>query len=220
VKVRSVMSTKVVTVTPETGLKDAAARLLRYGISGMPVVDPDGSLVGVLSEADILAQESGSSPRAGMLAWLTDDAPRPVVDAQTVAQAMSTPPQTIGPERTVRDAAARMLADDVNRLPVVENGKLVGIVTRADLVRAFARSDREIEREIDTEVIKQILWLDPSGLDVEVDGGVVTLSGTLANESEVELLREFVRRVPGVVSVSSTLRARESTRTQDSTDLP
>lgn len=193
-------------------LKDAAARLVRYGISGMPVVNEAGTLVGVFSEADILAQESGASPRGGMLAWLTDVAPAPHLDARTVAEAMSSPPLTIGPERTAREAATRMLAEDVNRLPVVENGKLVGIVSRADLVRAFARSDKEIEREIGTEVVEQTLWLDPSELDIAVDGGIVTLSGTLARESEIELLREFVRRVPGVVSVRSSLRAREQTR--------
>jgi CBS domain-containing protein len=209
-KIRSVMSTRVVSVTPETTLKDAATRLLRYGISGMPVVDAEGLLVGVLSEADILAKESGATPRDGMLGWLTGDTPRPLLEARTVAEAMTAPPLSIGPERTVREAAARMLADDVNRLPVVENDKLIGIVTRADLVRAFARSDSEIEREIGTEVVKQILWIDPTELDVGVEDGVVTLSGTVESESEIELLREFVRRVPGVVSVRSTLRSREA----------
>ncbi len=214
-KIRSVMSTHVVTVSPETTLKDAAARLVRYGISGLPVVDDDGRLLGVLSEADILAKEAGSarggsSPREGMLAWLIGDEPPRHLDARTVADAMTSPALTIGPERTAREAAARMLADDVNRLPVIEGDTLVGIVSRADLVRAFARSDTEIRREIDTDVVKQILWLDPTGLDVGVEDGIVTLSGTLDSETEIELLREFVRRVPGVVGVHSNLRARSN----------
>jgi CBS domain-containing protein len=209
-KIRSVMSTKVVAISPEATLKDAAARMVRYGISGMPVVDEAGQLMGVLSEGDILAKESGSSMREGMLGWLMGDAQRARLEARTVAEAMSSPALSIGPERTVREAAARMLADEVNRLPVVEGGKLVGIVTRADLVRALARSDEEIRREIDTEVVRQILWLDPTGLDVGVEDGVVTLSGTLPSESDIELLREFVRRVPGVVSVRSALRPRET----------
>jgi CBS domain-containing protein len=211
-KIRSVMSTHVVTVSPETTLKDAAARLVRYGISGLPVVDDDGRLLGVLSEADILAKEAGSardgsSPREGMLAWLIGDAPRLRLEARTVADAMTSPALTIGPERTAREAAARMLAEDVNRLPVTEGDTLVGIVSRADLVRAFARSDTEIRQEIGTEVVKQILWLDPSDLDVAVEDGIVTLSGALDSETDIELLREFVRRVPGVVSVHSHLRA-------------
>ena len=206
-KIRSVMSTHVVTISPETTLKDAAARLVRYGVSGLPVVDDAGRLVGVLSEADILAKEAGSSPRNGMLAWLIGDSPRPRLDARTVADAMTSPALTIGPERTAREAAARMLAEGVNRLPVVEGDTLVGIVSRADLVRAFARSDTEIRREIETEVVKQILWLDPVHLDVDVTDGVVTLSGTLDGDSDIELLREFVRRVPGVVTVQSNLRA-------------
>ena len=211
-KIRSVMSTHVVTISPETTLKDAAARLVRYGVSGLPVVDDAGRLVGVLSEADILAKEAGSSPRDGMLAWLIGDSPRPRLDARTVADAMTSPALTIGPERTAREAAARMLADGVNRLPVIEGDTLVGIVSRADLVRAFARSDTEIRREIETEVVKQILWLDPVHLDVDVTDGVVTLSGTLDGDSDIELLREFVRRVPGVVTVQSNLRAVDKLR--------
>src|SRR5437870_2676179 len=171
VKIRSVMSTHVVTVTPETTLKDAASRLARYGISGLPVVDDTGRLVGVLSEADILAKEAGSSPRDGMLAWLIEDKRPRHLDARTVADAMTSPALTIGPERTAREAAARMLADHVNRLPVTEGETLVGIVSRADLVRAFARSDSEIRQEINTEVVKQILWLDPTSLDVGVEDG-------------------------------------------------
>ena len=214
-KIRSVMSTHVVTVSPETTLKDAAARLVRYGISGLPVVDDDGRLLGILSEADILAKEAGSargssSPRGGMLGWLIGDAPPRHLDARTVADAMTSPAVTIGPERTAREAAVRMLAEDVNRLPVIEGDTLVGIVSRADLVRAFARSDTEIRREIDTDVVKQILWLDPTGLDVAVEDGIVTLSGTLDSDTDIELLREFVRRVPGVVSIRSNLRARSN----------
>jgi CBS domain-containing protein len=219
-KIRSVMSTRVVTVSPETTLKDAAARLVRYGISGMPVVDESGVLVGVFSEADILGKESGSSPRDRMLGWLTGDTPRPLPEARTVAEAMSSPPLSIGPEKTVREAAARMLTDDVNRLPVVEKDRLVGIVTRADLVRAFARSDGEIAREIENEVVRQILWIDPSGLNVDVDDGAVLLSGTVASESEIELLREFVRRVPGVVSVRSNLRSHEPTELEPTANNP
>lgn len=216
-KIRSVMSTHVVTISPETTLKDAAARLVRYGVSGLPVVDDGDHLVGVLSEADILAKEAGSardgsSPRNGMLAWLIGDSSRPRLDARTVADAMTSPALTIGPERTAREAAARMLAEGINRLPVIEGDTLIGIVTRADLVRAFARSDTEIRREIETEVVKQILWLDPIQLEVDVTDGVVTLSGTLDGESDIELLREFVRRVPGVVTVQSKLLPRDSAR--------
>lgn len=213
-KIRSVMSTAVVTVTPETTLKDAAAKLVRFGISGMPVVDDDNQVLGVLSEADVLAKEAGAAPREGMLAWLLDEGgiSRARLEARTVGEAMTAPALTIGPERTVREAAARMLSEGVNRLPVVENGSLVGIVSRADLVRAFARSDDEIRREIDADVVRQTLWLDPAGLKVDVDDGVVTLSGELESEADVELLREFVRRVPGVVAVRSRLHARDDAR--------
>jgi CBS domain-containing protein len=213
-KIRSVMSTAVVTVAPDTTLKDAAAKLVRFGISGMPVVDDDKHVLGVLSEADVLAKEAGTAPRDGMLAWLLDGngVTRTRLEARTVGEAMTTPALTIGPERTVREAAARMLSDGVNRLPVVENGALVGIVSRADLVRAFARSDDEIRREIEAEVVRQTLWLDPGGFTVDVQDGVVTLSGELDSEADIELLREFVRRVPGVVNVRSRLHTHEDAR--------
>ena len=217
-KIRSVMATAVVTVTPETTLKDAAAKLVRFGISGMPVIDDAKHVLGVLSEADILAKEAGAAPREGMLTWLLDGGgiSRARLEARTVEEAMTAPALTIGPERTVREAAARMLDDGINRLPVVENGLLVGIVTRADLVRAFARSDEEIRREIEAEVVRQTLWLDPSSFTVDVRDGIVTLAGVLDSEADIELLREFVRRVPGVVSVRSELRTHDEARAKQS----
>ena len=97
-----------------------------------------------------------------------------------------------------------MLDKRVNRLPVVAGTEpLVGIVTRADLVRAFARSDADIAREVRDDVLLHTLWIEPDAVEVTVDDGVVRLSGTVENKETAEMLPRFVQRVPGVVSVES-----------------
>jgi CBS domain-containing protein len=93
----------------------------------------------------------------------------------------------------------------VNRLPVVKDERLVGIVTRADLVRAFVRTDAAIEQELRGDILERTLWLDPGNVDVEVERGVVGLSGRLHKRSDVELLDRLAARIPGVLSVESTV---------------
>ncbi len=209
-KVVELMTRDVVTVTPETSLKDAASLLSTRKISGVPVVDASGTVVGILSEADILAKESGERPRGGLLGWLleADVTLGDKIRARTVGEAMTAPAITIAPNRPVHEAAARMVSESVNRLPVVEDGKLVGIVTRADLVRAFTRTDAEIAREIETEILRRTLWLEPGAVTVTVTDGTVRLEGEMETETDAELLPVFVARVPGVVSVEASLTSR------------
>ncbi len=212
-KVQDVMTTDVATTDPDTLLKEAARELVRRRISGMPVVDSDLQVLGVVSEADILAKE-GSEPRGGggFLQWLVDPGDPWITarfDAVTVGEAMSTPAQTITPDRPIAEAATIMLDEGVNRLPVVDtDGKLVGLVSRGDLVRAFARPDDEIRREIEEDVVRKTLWLDPATLDVTVTNGIVTLAGDVASAADAELLPTLTREVPGVVQVSSSLTHR------------
>jgi CBS domain-containing protein len=117
---------------------------------------------------------------------------------------MTAPALTIAPERPVAEAAGVMVDEGVNRLPVVDSdGKLLGIVTRADLVRAFVRTDDELAEEIRDGVLLRALWIPPGDVDVAVDEGVVTLRGEVENRPTAELLPDFVRRVPGVVAVRS-----------------
>ncbi len=213
-KVREVMTTAVVTTTPDESLKSAALALARNGISGLPVVDGDGTVIGVLSEADILVKEGDPHrEQSGFLHWLLDpDDPwlGTRFEATTVADAMSSPVLTIEPDRPITEAATRMVEEDVNRLPVVDaDGKLVGLVSRGDLVRAFTRSDDEIRQEILDDVVRRALWMEDDGVRVSVDDGVVTLAGTVATRADAELLPTFVRRVPGVVSVESSLKSVE-----------
>ena len=202
------MTQDVTTVSPEMPLKDAAELLARHRISGLPVV-ADGKVVGVLSEADIVARSTGSRESRSLVpAFLGGRKPEPDFDATSAGDAMTAPPVTIRPERPVAEAARVMVERKVNRLPVVDDSELVGIVTRADLVRAYVRPDDELEREIREDVAGRALWIDASGLDVTVTGGAVTLAGEVERPADAELLERMTAAVPGVVSVRSDLTAR------------
>ena len=208
-KIEELMSTNPVTVRPETSLREVAAILTEHRISGLPVVGERGEVLGVVSEADILMKERGPEPRhGGIVAWLMGDGfvDAKKLEARTAGEAMTSPAITVAVHRDVSFAARSMTENGIKRLPVVDDaGTLVGIVTRADLVRAFARSDEEIEREID-ETVLRTLWIEEPALQVRVDQGEVRLSGKVGRRSDAELLARFVARVPGVVSVHSTVR--------------
>jgi CBS domain-containing protein len=201
------MTRDVITVAPETPLKEVAALLVSRGISGLPVCDARRRVLGVISEGDILYKEHGPDDRrVGPFAWLLDerrDAARVKAQARQAGDAMTGPAITISPFRPVSEAARLMTRRGINRIPVVKGDVLVGIVTRADLVRAFTRSDAEIKAEIEADVVERTLWIDRDRVDVEVEDGCVLLGGTVGVRSDAVLLERFVRRVPGVVSVSS-----------------
>jgi CBS domain-containing protein len=200
-KIANVMTTDVITVSPETTLKQVAELLAARGISGAPVVDENRHVVGVVSEADILAKERWPRSPSRLERLLGRDGLDAKTTARTAGEAMTSPAVTIGAERRVDVAAALMLDKRINRLPVVDaEGLLVGIVSRADLVRAFAGSDEQIAREIRDDVLLQQLWLNPNGVELVVHNGEVTLTGSFEEEFERELVVRRIRLVPGVVS--------------------
>jgi CBS domain-containing protein len=208
-RVEDVMTTDVVMVLPDTPLKEVAYQLSERGISGLPVVDDTGEVVGVISETDVLVKEAGStSERRGLLARLLDstNARELKLEARVAGEAMSKPAITIASCASTAAAAGEMLEQGINRLPVVKNGRLVGIVTRADLVRAFARSDTEVVREVGKQ-IEYLLALegDFSQVDVCLRGGDVWLTGRVRCRSSAEELRRHIARMPGVVGVVSKL---------------
>jgi CBS domain-containing protein len=207
-KVAHVMRTDVVTVPPSASLKEVGRLLIEHGISGLPVCDEEGRVLGVVSETDFLYKEQGSFERSsGPLAWLfdgQDEAKLQKFVARTAGEAMTAPAITIDPTRPVAEAARTMLEHGINRLPVVLKEKLVGIVTRSDLVRAFERPDTQIEREIREDVIRRTLWIGGQ-VDVEVVEGHVTLRGEVDTRIEAEMAEKLADTVPGVVSVTSEL---------------
>ncbi len=205
-RVEQLMSRDVVTVTPDVSLKEVAAILSTSGISGVPVCS-SGRVVGVVSETDIVRKEQGQAGEpARLLAHLFGErSDEPWIRACTAGEAMSAPAITIDPSAPVSKAARLMIERQVNRLPVVHDGELVGIVTRADLVRAFQRTDGEIEREVADDVLLHTLWVSPDEVHVSVERGEVSVSGAAPTRTDAELIEVYVRRVPGVVDVHSNL---------------
>ena len=206
-KVGDVMTTDVLTIGPDAPIKEAAMLMVREGISGLPVVDDDGAVVGIITEADFVTAEANRSwgrQRKRLLANFFGEAEAP--QARTVADAMTADPETIDAESSVTEAARKMTDMGIKRLPVVlPDGKLQGIISRADVMGAFARSDEALANEIRTDVALGVLQLHDSELTIDVADGVVTLSGSVPARSDARLLEELASRVEGVVSVTSTV---------------
>lgn len=200
-RVRELMSAPPVAVPPEMGLRELTALLTEHEISGAPVVE-GGRVVGVVSASDVVERERGPDPlsRRRLLRGRRHEQ-RPAAYAATVGDAMKSPPITIQPWMSVYEAAWLMSFYDVNRLPVVERGELVGVVSRADLVRYFARSDHDIEQD----VREKIQLLEAPRITVTADHGRVRLEGELQSPLELACLPHLVSCVPGVVDVESTV---------------
>ncbi|HSI98218.1 MAG TPA: CBS domain-containing protein [Gaiellaceae bacterium] len=164
--------------------------------------------MGVITEADIVLKERAEVARRGWRRFLHPreaSALAAKIEARTVGEAMSAPAITAEARWPVAEAAESMLEHGVNRLPVLEAGRLVGIITRHDLVRAFARSDSEIEKDIREEALRGLALTED--LELRVRDGEVTIRGEVDSKYDAESLPDLVRRVPGVVGVDSELRA-------------
>jgi CBS domain-containing protein len=208
-KVRDIMTTDPVKVTGGTRLKEAARLMVRHRVSGLPVVDEAGKLIGIVSEGDFIRREAGRDRPHGvsLLDAVFGEGELQPVGAETVAEVMTRSVVTITPEATVGEAARVMGRRSVKRLPVVDlEGDLVGIVSRSDVVGAFTKPDDVIEDEVREDVIRRLLFLDPELVQVTAADGVVTLEGELENRTEAHLLEELARRIAGVVRVESRLR--------------
>lgn len=200
--VASVMTRKVITVTPETSFKEAVRVLRSNRISGLPVVDSAGQLVGIVSEADLLNKAEKREPDAYVLDSRKHRLDRSRAAAMDVASAMSREVTTVRPDFPVARAAREMHGRGFKRLPVVdESGRLVGIVSRGDLLKVFLRSDDELRAEV-----AAILGLAESsfgahGLSGEVAAGVVDLAGTFESKSRLEATVRAVAAIDGVVGI-------------------
>lgn len=208
-KVGSVMTTEVVRATYGTPFKEVARLLGEHRISGLPVVDEDDKVIGVLSETDLMIRQAETpdpyEPKKHFrLTALTPAARRQAAKARarTAGQLMSEPPVTVHADDTIVEAARTMAQHRVERLPVLDEAdRLVGIVTRRDLLQVFLRPDPEIRREVIDEVLVRALWLPPHSTEVSVTEGVVTLTGHMERKSEKEIAVAMTGRIDGVVGV-------------------
>jgi CBS domain-containing protein len=202
--VEDVMTRDVVSVRESTGYKDIVEILAGHALSAVPVVDDRERVVGVVSEADLLhkIEFSGLEPQTRLLERTRVRTARAKAEADNARDLMTAPAVVIGPREAVAMAAKLMDAERVKRLPVVEvDGRLVGIVSRVDLLRLYLRDDSDIRREVTEEVLRRTLWLDPDELSVTVDKGVVTIGGTVDRRSTIGLVVHLVHSVEGVVEV-------------------
>jgi CBS domain-containing protein len=206
VRVQDVMTHLVMMLHPTDTIHKAAQKLARNRISGAPVVE-DGKVVGMISESDLVTAAMPSARRehgASILDFLTVAGQRRSHahrEAETVAEIMSPLVIQVSPGASVWAAASTMERRGVKRLPVVdEDDYLVGIISRADVVKALARDDTQIRDEV-VEAIG-ILGLDAVGdLNVEVTEGMVTLTGRTDRKTTRDLAAKLAARTPGVLDV-------------------
>jgi CBS domain-containing protein len=194
------MSSPAITVWPETPIKEAAAILTERRISALPVVDGNGDLLGIVSDADLIALETNPDPRS----QATPIPPRTEPMPSNVADVMTRHVVTISEETDVAIAARQMLEAGVKRLPVLSGRQVVGILSRHDLLKVLARDDKGIEDSVRAALSEEGRRMGE--LSVEVRNGVVELSGT----TDVRLLRladVLARSVPGVLDVRHVPRA-------------
>jgi CBS domain-containing protein len=206
--VRDVMTTEVVTAEPSTPFKEIASRLAQHRISAVPVLDADRRVLGIVTEADLLLKQEHPDPKVDVpLAWSRRRRQeRTKAAAAVAAKLMTTPPVTVPPTATVTEAARRMHTARVKRLPVVdEEGRLVGIVSRADLLKVFTRPDDAIRSEIINDVIVGDLMMNPSRFLIRVEDGVVVLEGKSELSSLIPYLVRAIHHVEGVVRVDNRL---------------
>ncbi len=207
--VKDVMTTRVIWVKKSASFRQMATALREHRISAFPVVDDDGKVIGVVSEADLLTKEAlGIDPDGmpGMITGLLRRKEHAKARGITAGDLMTSPPVTVAPEDTVEHAGRLMFTRKVKRLPVVDaDAHLVGIISRADVLAVFDRTDEEIRIQIAESIIRDGLLTDPDTFGVIVKDGIVTLAGKPETSDVGHELVHRTRHVRGVVAVRDRL---------------
>lgn len=219
-KVSDVMTRSPLTVSADTSLEEAATAMLKARVSGLPVVDPEGNVVGMLTEGDLLRRvELGTAGRpAGWLAAFVSPGrvARHFVrtHGHKVGEIMTRKVVSVAPEAPLSEVVDLMESQQIKRLPVVQKHRLIGIVSRADLLRALLKllperrvvaiSDAELRKRVLAEIDKQT-WTPRQAVDATVENGVVELRGAVSDDQERVGLRVIAENTPGVKGVHDRL---------------
>ncbi|MFI6985940.1 CBS domain-containing protein [Embleya sp. NPDC050154] len=206
--VSDVMTQRVVAVRRDAPFKEIARTLKQWKVSALPVLEDDGRVVGVVSEADLLPKEEfrDGDPNYYEEGWRLSDPAK--AGAVTAEELMSTPAITVRAGVTLAQAARIMAMRRVRRLPVVDDGGVLrGIISRADLLKVFLRSDEDIEEEVRRTVVSYLFPAFSHTIRVHVHEGVVTLRGHIGDASLIPVAVRLVRAVEGVVDIEPHLTA-------------
>lgn len=203
--VSEVMATRVARVRPETPLEQVEELLRERGVNAVPVVDDQDHVLGVVSAMDLtLERKRGSRVPAALLECMARHPAGGKGARTTAVDRMSSPVVSVTPEVSLRTAARLLQVHGIHHLPVVANGKLVGMVTRRDLLAAFMRTDEQVRRQI-AHALEMTFHLTPDQVAVAVHDGVVRLEGRLELRSLAGELERFAAAPDGVIGVESKL---------------
>jgi CBS domain-containing protein len=216
--VRDVMSTPAFTATADAGFKKIVGELEAHGVSTLPVIEEDGQLIGIVSEADLLLKEEyageGSAPTFFQLPGHRRDHLKAA--GLKAREMMSRPVITAGADTPLAEAARIMHERRVKRLVVTDSdGYVEGVVSRVDILKVFLRSDEVIQKEIQT-LVRDLLWVEGDEVKVHVQNGIVRLEGRLPRRSDAELLGELLERHAGVVALDGEIEYLEDDTTPPS----
>ena len=195
-RARDIMTTPVITVRPETPIKEAATLLAARGFTALPVIDPDYRLIGIATEADLLRDRVPRDPRARC----HPGEEMPTVSTVTVGEVMTTPATAMGPGTDVAVLAKALLDAGHRSMPIVDGSRVVGIVTRRDIVRVIGRDDHTIAEDVRHR-------LEIYGGDrrwrVEVRDGMVSIGDQFDDETDRHVATVLAEAVPGVVRATA-----------------
>lgn len=221
-RAQDIMTRDTITVTPSTGVREAARLMVGHGISGLPVVDEHGEVVGIVSEGDLIVRQR-PRPRLSWWQLFLDDGEHLAREytkavGLTCGEVMAREVITVAPETPIESIAALLEARRIRRVPVVHGRRLVGIVSRGDLVKMLAAtptpppveaSDADLEREMDARLQAEP-WVRRRQIAVHADRGILSIWGMVSSRAEKSAIEAMARSVPGVKDLASHVLVRNS----------